>query len=279
MTNPSHQILIEPVKGWSVLKLKELWLYRELFFFLAWRDVKVRYKQTFFGVAWVILQPLCTMIIFSLFFGKLAGIPSDGVPYPLFVLTGLVPWLFFANGASNASQSIVGDSNLIKKIYFPRIIIPSASVTAAFFDFLLTFCLLLLTMPYFEIYPTWRFLWLPVLMLWGLINVLGISFWLSAVNVMFRDVRYIIPFLMQIWMYSSPVVYSSSLVPEKWKPFFGLNPMAGIIDGYRWVILGPSLETSLSPMLMSASLTLSLTIFMTGLFYFRKIETNFADVV
>lgn len=274
-----HHTLIAPSKGWSFIKLHELWIFRELFYFLAWRDVKVRYKQTILGIVWVILQPLVSMAIFTLFFGRLAQIPSDGVPYSLFALTGLVPWLFFTNGVNNASQSVVSEANLIKKVYFPRLIVPTATIAAAFCDFLFSFAFLFLVLPFYDIYPTTRFLFFPILTFFMIITALGISYWLSAFNVLFRDIKYTIPFLMQIWMFMTPIVYPSSLLPESWRFLFSLNPMVGIVEGFRWIILGNILQESFLSSHLVISFCVGALLFVTGALYFRKIETTFADVV
>jgi lipopolysaccharide transport system permease protein len=269
-------IRIEPSKGWVALQLEELWAYRELLYFLIWRDVKVRYKQTAIGAAWAIIQPLFTMIVFSLFFGRLGKIPSDGVPYPIFCYTALVPWTFFSHGLSQASNSLVGSANLIKKVFFPRLSIPIASVTSGLIDFALAFILLFGMMLYYGIFPTVNVIWLPLLVLLTLVTSLGVSLWLSALNVHFRDVHHIIPFLTQFWLFATPIAYPSSLLSEPWRTLYGLNPMVGVVEGFRWALLGT--ETAPGPMLIVSSLA-ALTLLVSGTFYFRRLEKTFADVV
>lgn len=268
--------VIRPKKGWQTLNLKELINCRELLFFLAWRDIKVRYKQTVLGVAWAIIQPFFTMVIFSLFFGRLAKIPSEGIPYPIFSYAALVPWTFFANGLNQASNSLVGSANLIKKVYFPRLAIPIASVLAGVVDFILSFIVLIGMMAYFGFFPTYNVLWLPLFLLLALTTSLGVSLWFSALNVEFRDVRHTIPFLTQFWLFSTPIAYPSSLLSEPWKTIYGINPMVGVVDGFRWALLGTSTPPGLA-MIVSAAAALILLI--SGAFYFRRMEKNFADVI
>lgn len=269
-------IHIEPPRGWVSLDLRELWAYREVLYFLTWRTIKVRYKQTVLGVAWAIVQPLCAMIIFSIFFGRLGRLPSDGIPYPIFCYAALVPWTFFANGLSQSSASLVNNINLIQKVYFPRLAMPLASVLAGAIDFLLAFVLLLGLMLHYGIVPTLHIVWLPLFLLLALVTCLGVSFWLSAMNVQFRDVRFVIPFLVQIWLFATPIAYSSSLVPEGWRTAYGLNPMVGVVDGFRWALLG--LDTAPGPtVLVSAMVSVALLI--SGAFYFRRMESFFADVI
>ena len=269
-------IRIEPSKGWVALQLQELWAYRELLYFLIWRDVKVRYKQTAIGAAWAIIQPVFTMIVFSLFFGRLGKIPSDGVPYPIFCYTALVPWTFFSQGLSQASNSLVGSANLIKKVFFPRLSIPIASVTSGLIDFALAFIVLLGMLLYYGILPTVNVIWLPLLVLLTLVTSLGVSLWLSALNVYFRDVHHIIPFLTQFWLFATPIAYPSSLLSEPWRTLYSLNPMVGVVEGFRWALLGT--ETAPGPMLIVSSLA-ALTLLVSGTFYFRRLEKTFADVV
>ncbi len=267
---------IEPSRGWVSLKLDELWEYRELLYFLTWRDIKVRYKQTVLGAAWAIIQPFFTMVVFSLFFGKLAQVPSDGIPYPIFSYAALVPWTFFANGVTLSSNSLVGSANLIKKIYFPRLTVPLASVLSGVVDFLLAFLVLLGMMVFYGIVPTVNVIWLPLFLLLAFITSLGVGLWLSAMNVQFRDVRYIIPFLTQIWLFATPIAYSSSLLDEPWRTFYGINPMAGVVEGFRWALLGT--ETAPGPIVVVSSLV-AVLLLVTGAFYFRRMEKTFADVV
>ena len=269
-------IRIEPTKGWVSLKLKELLEYRELLYFFIWRDIKVRYKQTVLGGAWAIIQPFSTMVVFSLFFGKLAKIPSDGIPYPIFSYAALVPWTFFANGLGKASNSLVGSSNLIKKVYFPRLSIPIASVLSGIIDFLLSFIILIGMMIYYGVSPTTNVIWLPFLLALSFITALGVSLWLSALNVQFRDVQYVIPFITQLWLFATPIVYPSSLLSEPWRTIYGINPMVGVVEGFRWALLGT--HTAPGPMLIVSSLV-ALSILVSGALYFRRLEKTFADVV
>lgn len=267
---------IEPSKGWVSLKLDELWNYRELTYFFIWRDIKIRYKQTILGAFWAILQPLLTMVIFSIFFGKLAQVPSDGMPYPIFSYTALVPWSFFANGLLQASNSLVNNINMVKKTYFPRLIMPISSVLGGILDFVLAFTVLLLMMLYFKIYPTINILWLPLFLLLALVTSLGTGFWFAAMNAQFRDIRYIVPFLIQAWMFLTPIAYPSSLIPEPWRPLYGLNPMAGVVEGFRWALLGTDTEPGLMT-LVSGIVAIGLLV--SGAFYFRRMEKTFADVI
>jgi len=267
---------IRPSSGWVSLKLDELWEYRELLYFLVWRDIKVRYKQTVLGAAWAIIQPFMTMVVFSLFFGKLGKIPSEGVPYPIFSFAALVPWTFFATGLGQGANSLVGSQHLIKKVYFPRLVIPIASVFSGVVDFALAFLVLLGMMAYYGIYPTINILWLPLFLLLALVTALGVSLWLSALNVQFRDIRYTVPFLTQFWLFATPIAYPSSLLPEPWRTVYGLNPMAGVVEGFRWVLLGTA--TRPGPMILVSTLA-AVTLLVTGAFYFRRMEKSFADVV
>ncbi len=267
---------IAPTRGWVSLQLREVWQYRELLFFLTWRDVKVRYKQTAIGGAWAILQPFLTMVVFSLFFGKLAKIPSDGIPYPIFSYAALVPWTFFANGLSQSSNSLVGSANLIKKVYFPRLVVPISSVLSGVVDFALAFLVLLGMMLYYGIVPTWNVVFLPLLLLLSLVTSLGVGLWLSAMNVHFRDVRYIIPFLTQFWMFATPIAYSSRLLSEPWRTLYGINPMVGVVDGFRWALLGS--QNAPGPMLW-VSTGAALFLLVSGAYYFRRMEKTFADTV
>ncbi len=269
-------IRIEPSRGWVSLKLGELWEYKELLYFLIWRDIKVRYKQTVMGAAWAFIQPFFTMVVFSLFFGRLAKIPSDGVPYPLFSFAALLPWTFFANGLSNASNSLVGSSNLITKVYFPRLAIPIANVFSGIVDFSIAFVTLMGMMLYYGMMPTWNALWLPLLLLLALVTALGVSLWLSAMNVQFRDVKYTIPFITQFWLFATPIAYPSSLLTEPWKSVYAINPMVGVVEGFRWALLSTDTAPGL-PVLIST--VVAVTILVGGLFYFRRLEKTFADVV
>jgi lipopolysaccharide transport system permease protein len=267
--------LIRPSHGWIPLKLHQLWEYRELFYFLVWRDVKIRYKQTVFGAAWAILQPFFTMVIFSLFFGKLAKVPSDGIPYPLFSFAALVPWAFFSNGLNQASNSLVGNANLITKVYFPRLVIPISSVISGSVDFAVSFFVLLGMMAFYGLFPTLNILWLPFLLVLAFVTALGAGMWLSALNVQFRDVRYILPFLTQAWLFATPVAYPSSLLSDPWRTLYGLNPMVGVVEGFRWALLGTAPPSSM----ILVSVAMSSIMLLSGTLYFRRMEKTFADVV
>jgi lipopolysaccharide transport system permease protein len=272
----SHVIIVKPSKGWIPLNLRELREYRELIYFLTWRDIKVRYKQTVLGAAWAIIQPFFTMVIFSLFFGKLAKVPSDGIPYPIFTYAALVPWTFFANGLSQSSNSLVGSTNLIKKVYFPRLVVPISSVISGVFDFVLAFVVLLGMMLYYGIFPTVNIVWLPLLLLLTFTTSLGVGLWLSTLNVQFRDVRYTVPFLTQFWLFSTPIAYPSSLLSRPWRTLYGINPMVGVVEGFRWALLGT--DTSPGPIIIVSSLV-ALALLVGGAFYFRRLEKSFADVI
>jgi lipopolysaccharide transport system permease protein len=267
---------IQPSKGWVPLKLRDLWEYRELLYFLVWRDIKVRYKQTALGASWAVIQPFLTMLVFSIFFGHLAGIPSDGIPYPIFSFAALVPWTFFANGLSQSSNSLVGSGTLISKVYFPRLIIPLASVFSGIVDFAIAFAVLLLMMLYYGLIPTLNLIWLPLFLLLALVTSLGVGLWLSALNVEYRDVRYVVPFVTQFWMLATPIGYPSSLLHEPWRTIYGLNPMVGVVEGFRWALL----RTNSAPgPIIAVSSAAALLILVTGAFYFRRMEKTFADIV
>jgi lipopolysaccharide transport system permease protein len=267
---------IRPSRGWVPLHLGDLWNYRELLYFLVWRDIKVRYKQTALGAAWAIIQPFFTMLVFTIFFGRLANIQSDGVPYALFSFVALVPWTFFANGLSQSADSLVGSANLIKKVYFPRLVVPLAAVLSGAVDFALAFLVLVGMIFYFGIVPTLNALWLLPLLVLALITALGMGLWLSALNVEFRDVRYVVPFLIQIWLFATPIAYPSSLLPEPWRTLYGINPMVGVVEGFRWALVGTN--TAPGPMILVSSLA-ALVILVSGAYYFRRMEKTFADVV
>lgn len=269
-------LVLRPRHGWQQLGLKDLWQYRELLYFLCWRDIKVRYKQTALGVAWAIVQPLMTMVLFSLFFGRLAKMPSDGIPYPLFVFTALVPWMFFSNGITQSSGSLVENASLLKKVYFPRLAVPIASIIAGVVDFFCSFVVLIMLMLYYGVVPSLSILTLPLFLGLACTASLGIGLWLSALNVQFRDVRYVIPFLTQLWLFATPIAYPSSLLSEPLRSLYGLNPMVGVVEGFRWALLGT--ETSFGPMLLVSSLA-SMVVLITGAFYFRRMEVTFSDRV
>jgi lipopolysaccharide transport system permease protein len=267
---------IRPSKGWVSLKLGELWQYRELVYFLIWRDIKVRYKQTALGATWAIIQPVMTMVVFSLFFGKLGKIPSDGVPYPIFAYAALVPWTFFANGLAQSSNSLVGSSNLITKVYFPRLAIPMGTVLSGLLDFMLAFIVLLVMMLFYGIAPTLNILWLPLFLLLAVVTSLGVGLWLSALNVEYRDVRYVVPFLTQFWMLATPIAYPSSLLHEPWRTIYALNPMVGVVEGFRWALLGARMAPG--PVIAASSFA-AVVLLVSGALYFRRMEKTFADVV
>ena len=267
--------LRRPRTGPASLGLHELWDFRELLYFLTWRDIKVRYRQTVLGGAWAVLQPLLSMVVFSIFFGRLARMPSDGIPYPLFSYAALVPWTLFANGISQSATSLVGSANLIRKVYFPRLVVPISSVFSCLVDFVVAFALLLVIMPFYHRTPTIRVLLVLPLLLLVVATTLGVGFWLAALNVRFRDVRYVVPFLTQLWLFASPVVYPSSLLSEPWRTLYGLNPMATVVEGFRWALLGsPSAPGSMA--LVSCGVALAL--FLSGAYYFRSMERTFADI-
>lgn len=269
--------IIRPSRGWAALDLRDVWLYRELVYFLTWRDLKVRYKQTLLGAAWAILQPFLTMVVFTIFFGNFAKVSSEGLPYPVFSYTALLPWGLFAKALNDASRSLVGNSHMLTKIYFPRLILPLASVLSGVVDFGIAFLFLLGMMAYYGIYPTWGLLILPLLLLLALITALGVGLWLSALNVLYRDVGYALPFLTQLWMFVSPIIYSINTVPEQWRLVYALNPMTGVVQGFRWALLGS--QTEQLGLIIAISSGMALIILLSGLFYFRRMERLFADRV
>jgi lipopolysaccharide transport system permease protein len=268
---------IGPSKGWVALKLPELWQYRELLYVLIWRDIKVRYKQTAIGAAWVVIQPVFAMIVFTVFFGKLAQIPSGGIPYPIFVYSGLLPWQFFSKALTEASTSLVMNERLITKVYFPRLLVPTAVVLAGLLDFAIASVVLFGMMVFYGIMPSWNALTVVFFLALAVITALGVAFWLSALDVEYRDVRYTLPFLTQLWLFLTPVVYASSLVPESWRALYGLNPMVGVVEGFRWALLG---HTSLpSPGMLLVSSLAVVGVFLGGLIYFRRVERTLADKI
>lgn len=277
-------LFIRPSTGWSALNLKELWHFRELVYFLTWRDVKVRYKQTALGAAWAILQPFLTMVVFTIFFGRLAKVPSDNVPYPIFAYTALLPWGLFTKALADAGRSLVAHRAMITKIYFPRLAIPIASVLGGVVDFALAFIVLIGMMLYYNYAPnsgyqiqlTQAFFMLPLFLLLAIITALGAGLWLSALNVLYRDINYILPFLTQFWLFITPVAYPASMIPERWQLIYALNPMTGVVEGFRWALLGT--VQAPGPMLAVSS-TISILMLVSGLFYFRRMERTFADTV
>jgi len=270
-------LFIRPPNGWISIGLSELWEYRELLYFLTWRDIKVRYKQTALGAAWAIIQPLFMMVVFSVFFGKLGRIPSDGIPYPIFAYCALLPWQLFAHSLTESGNSLVANERLITKVYFPRLIVPISAVLGGVVDFVIAFTILLLMMAYYHITPTIVIVTLPVFLLLAVATALAVGLWLSALNVKYRDVRYTIGFLTQVWLFATPVAYSSSMVPARWRALYGLNPMAGVVEGFRWALLGKS-EGPGSALLV-VSIVAVAALLVGGLYYFRRMESEFADVV
>lgn len=277
-------LVIEPPRGWARLEARELWLYRELLYFLTWRDVLIRYKQTALGAILAILQPVMQMVVFSLFFGSLAKIPSDGIPHPIFYYSALLPWNYFSTALLNSSNSLVGSSNLITKVYFPRLIVPISTAVSGLVDFGFAFLILIGMMIFYAASPQYGYqvhlssgiLLLPLFLLLALVTALGISLWFSAMNVKYRDVRYIIPFITQFWMFATPVIYPSSLIENPvLRTLFGLNPMVGVVEGFRWALLGSAPP---GPMVFVSSL-MAIVLFVSGMFYFRRMEKTFADVV
>jgi lipopolysaccharide transport system permease protein len=272
-----RSVVIKPITGWTALNLKDLWIYRELVYFLTWRNLKVRYKQTALGAAWAILQPFLTMVVFSIFFGNLAKVPSDGVPYPIFSYTALLPWTLFAKALTDASHSLVQSSHMITKVYFPRLILPLASILSGLVDFALAFLVLFFMMLYYGIVPTAAVWTLPLFVLLAMITALGVGFWLSAMNVLYRDIGYVLPFLTQFWMTLTPIAYPASLLPEQWRLVYALNPMTGVVEGFRWALLG---STASAPTgMLAVSTTISIIVLITGLYYFKRMERRFADMV
>jgi len=268
--------LIKATSGWSALNLRDLWIYRELVYFMTWRDLKVRYKQTLLGAGWAILQPFLTMVVFSIFFGNLAQVPSDGVPYPIFSYTALIPWTLFSKALQDASRSLVQSSHMITKVYFPRMILPLASVLAGVVDFIIAFVVLLGMMAYYHMIPTINVWTLPLFLLLALVTAVGVGLWLSALNVLYRDINYVLPFLTQFWMFITPIAYPSSMVPENWQVIYAINPMTGVVEGFRWALLG----TGQPPGLMTlVSSVVALGLLVSGMFYFKRMERLFADMV
>lgn len=277
--DPTHDLpltVIQPTRGWAALRLAELWEYRELLYFLTWRDVKVRYKQTALGAAWAILQPLLTMLVFTLVFARLAKMPSDGIPYPLFAFAALLPWQLFSYALNQASASLVASQGLIKKVYFPRLVIPISAVLGGVVDFVLAFAVLAVMMAWYGTVPGLAILALPLFLLLAVATALAVGLWLATLNVEYRDVRYTIPFLTQFWLFATPIAYPASLVPERWRPLLGLNPMAGVVEGFRWSLLGTDTAPGAMVWVSAAVVAVLLA---SGLVYFRRMERTFADVV
>jgi lipopolysaccharide transport system permease protein len=275
---PARQptVVIRPTRGWAALNLRELWQYRDLLLILAGRDVKLRYKQTALGVVWVVLQPLIAALIFAVIFGRFANLPSDGLPYLLFVFCGLLPWNYFSGALQRAGNSLITDARLISKVYFPRLLIPLASTIAVLIDFAVTLGVLAILMVIYQVAPTWRLLSLPFFLIMTTLMATGVSLWLSALNVKYRDFMYATPFLIQVWMFASPVVYAATIVPQEWRALYSLNPAAGFIEGFRWALLGRS---ALGIDMVLSMVVFALLIFISGAFFFRRVERGFADVV
>jgi lipopolysaccharide transport system permease protein len=275
--NSHESVIIGPPKKWGALNFREIWAYRELLYFFVWRDIKIRYKQTVIGIAWAVLQPFFMMLIFTLFFGTLAQVPSEGIPYPLFCYAALLPWTLFSEALNRSSNSLIQDTNLIQKVYFPRIIIPFSSILAPLVDFVFAFVILIALMIYYHYAPTVLILWLPVFLILELLLALGLGLWFSAINVRFRDVRYAVPFLIQLLMFASPVIYSSSFVPPRFQIAYGIiNPMSGMIEGFRWAILGTQPPSYLQ---LITSAGIIIVILFTGFFTFQRRQADFADVI
>ena len=275
-TEVTPVVSIKPSRGWVLPQIRDIWAYRELLYFLVWRDLKVRYKQTVLGFLWTIIQPFFLMVIFSIFFGRLAKIPSEGIPYPIFAYAGLLPWTYFAKSLNACNESLVGNSHLITKVYFPRLIIPLSSVLSGLVDFSIAFTILLAMMFYYQIIPTLAALLLPFLILMAMATALGVGLWFSALNVLYRDIRYAISFLVQFWFFATPVVYPSNLVPGKWRVLYSLNPMAGVVEGFREALLG---KGQLDCPMFMVSIAVVVFLVITGTFYFQRMEKGFADVV
>jgi lipopolysaccharide transport system permease protein len=276
MKNSDEVLVIQPTRGWRHINLREIWRYRELLYFFTWRDIKVRYKQTVIGVLWAVIQPFLTMVVFSVFFGRLAKIPSEGIPYPIFVYTGLLPWTYFSQSLSRSSESVVGSANLIRKVYFPRLVTPVSASLSALVDFFISFAILLALMVYYKFLPTTGVFLFPVLVLLTFLCSTGIGFWLASLNVMYRDIRYAVPFVVNLGMFLTPVIYPVSIIPERYSWILYLNPMAGIIESFRATILG---YKSIPVFGLIFSVGITLLCFVSGVFYFRRMEKTFADVV
>jgi len=270
-------IYIKPTTGLAALNLRDLWIYRELVLFMIWRQLKVRYKQTLLGAAWAVIQPLMTMIVFNFIFGSVAKVPTDGIPYPIFSYTALLPWGLFTSALNQASRSLTANQNMVTKIYFPRLVLPISSVLAGVVDFAIAFVILIGLMIYYRVTPAWNVLWtLPFFLLLSIIAALGVSLWLSAINVQYRDVNYALPFLTQFWLFITPVAYSASVISDKWQLVYSLNPMAGVVNGFRWALLGAGTGPDFA---LWVSVAISLVILVSGLFYFRNMERTFADTI
>ncbi len=276
-TNEPTTVYIKPTKGLSALNLRDLWVYRELVFFMVWRDIKVKYKQTLLGMAWAVIQPVMTMLVFTFLFDKVAKLPTDNIPYPIFSFTALLPWGLFVTALNQGSRSLVAHNNMVTKIYFPRLILPMSAVFAGLVDFVIAFFILVGLMIYYRFVPAWNLVWtLPLFLLLAIITALGIALWLSAINVQYRDVNQALPFLTQFWLFATPVAYSASVISAKWQILYSLNPMAGVVNGFRWALLGTGNGPDIT---LWVSVAISILIFISGLFYFRSMEKTFADTI
>jgi lipopolysaccharide transport system permease protein len=270
-------VYIKPSTGLTALNLRDLWTYRELVFFMIWRDIKVRYRQTLLGAAWAVIQPVMTMVVFNFLFGTVAKVPTDGIAYPIFAFTGLLPWGLFTTALNQASRSLTANHNMITKIYFPRLVLPVASVLAGLIDFAIAFVILIGLMIYYKVTPAWNVLWaLPFFLLLAIITALGVALWLSAINVQYRDVNYALPFITQFWLFITPVAYSARVISEKWQLVYSLNPMAGVVNGFRWALLGSGNGPDAA---LWVSVGISLLVLLSGLLYFRNMERTFADTI
>ncbi len=276
MSSEPTTIYIRPSTGLAALNLRDLWIYRELVFFMIWRDIKVRYKQTLLGAAWAIIQPLLTMIVFNFVFGRIAKVPTEGVPYPIFSYTALLPWGLFTAALNTASRSLTSNQNMVTKIYFPRLVLPLASVLGGLVDFAIAFSILVALMIYYKVPPTASIWTLPLFLLLTVVTALGVALWLSAINVQYRDVNYVLPFLTQFWLFITPVAYSSNVISERWRTVYSLNPMAGVVNGFRWALLGTPTGPNMN---MAVSIAVALGLLISGLFYFRSMERTFADMI
>ncbi|MBV6390842.1 MAG: hypothetical protein KPEEDBHJ_00046 [Anaerolineales bacterium] len=277
MTHEPHTVYIKPSKGLAALNLGDLLRYRELIFFMVWRDVKVKYKQTLLGMAWAVVQPVMTMLVFTFLFDKVAKLPTEGVPYPVFSFTALLPWGLFVTALNQGSRSLVAHQNMVTKIYFPRLILPTASVFAGMVDFAIAFVILVILMFYYQVAPAWHLIWtLPLFLLLAIVTALGVALWLSAINVQYRDVNQALPFLTQFWLFATPVAYSASVISERWQLVYSLNPMAGVVNGFRWALLGVGDGPDAA---LWVSVGISILLFVSGLFYFKSMEKTFADTI
>jgi lipopolysaccharide transport system permease protein len=276
LPHPRETIYIKPSNGLAALNLRDLWIYRELVFFMIWRDIKVRYKQTLLGAAWAVIQPVLTMLVFNFVFGTIAKVPTEGIPYPIFSYVALLPWGLFSAALNNASRSLTTNQNMVTKIYFPRLVLPLASVLGGLVDFAIAFLILIVMMVYYKITPTPAIWTLPLFLVLTVVTALGVALWLSAINVQYRDVNYVLPFLTQFWLFLTPVAYSAKVISDKWQIVYSLNPMAGVVNGFRWALLGTNTGPNLY---MAVSVGISLIFLISGLFYFRSMERTFADTI